>query len=85
MLWRQPFVCLGTLGGVKINEQMQAVDEANKPIDNLYVVGADAGGMYGNSYVMFEGGHAGICVYLRESCGGERCGPCSGGSKWIEE
>ncbi len=62
--------CLGTLGGVKINEQMQAVDEANKPIDNLYVVGADAGGMYGNSYVMFEGGTLGF-AYISGRVAGE--------------
>lgn len=52
--------CLGTLGGVKVNENLQAVTEDNQVIDNLYVVGADAGGMYGNSYVMFEGGTLGF-------------------------
>ena len=52
--------CLGTLGGVKINEDIQAVDNNNNPIDNLYVAGSDAGGMYGNNYVMFEGGTLGF-------------------------
>jgi fumarate reductase flavoprotein subunit len=52
--------CLGTLGGVTINENIQAVDENKEPIENLWVTGADAGGMYGNSYVMFEGGTLGF-------------------------
>ncbi|WP_235070529.1 FAD-dependent oxidoreductase [Turicibacter sp. TJ11] len=52
--------CLGTLGGVAINENIQAVDESGTPIDNLWVTGADAGGMYGNNYVTFEGGTLGF-------------------------
>lgn len=52
--------CLGTLGGVAINEDIQAVDMNGKAIDNLWVAGADAGGMYGNNYVMFEGGTLGF-------------------------
>ena len=52
--------CLGTLGGVAINENIQAVDEAGNAIDNLWVTGADAGGMYGNNYVTFEGGTLGF-------------------------
>ncbi|MEN1761351.1 FAD-dependent oxidoreductase [Anoxynatronum sibiricum] len=52
--------CLGTLGGVAINEEIQAVDEAGQTIENLWVAGADAGGMYGNSYVMFEGATLGF-------------------------
>ncbi|MDO5293532.1 MAG: FAD-dependent oxidoreductase [bacterium] len=52
--------CLGTLGGVKINENIQAVDNNDVAIPNLYVAGADAGGMYGNNYVVFEGGTLGF-------------------------
>lgn len=51
---------LTTLGGVKINEKIQAVDENSMPIEGLYVAGADAGGMYGMSYVDFEGGTLGF-------------------------
>ncbi len=50
---------LGTLGGVKVDENIQAVDIKDKPIPGLWVAGADAGGAYGNSYVMFEGGTLG--------------------------
>ncbi|MDO5520477.1 MAG: FAD-dependent oxidoreductase [bacterium] len=52
--------CLSTLGGVKINENIQAVDNNDIAIPNLYVAGADAGGMYGNNYVVFEGGTLGF-------------------------
>ena len=51
---------LGTLGGVRINDKMQAVDENDHPIQGLYVSGADAGGMYGKAYVDFEGGTLGF-------------------------
>ena len=52
--------CLGTLGGVKINEEIQAVDENNQPIPGLWVAGNDAGGMYGNTYIGMEGGTLGF-------------------------
>lgn len=51
---------LGTLGGVRINENIEAIDENGNPIKGLYVAGADAGGMYGQSYVDFEGGTLGF-------------------------
>ncbi|GGH14935.1 hypothetical protein GCM10008013_08840 [Paenibacillus segetis] len=48
---------LGTLGGVRVNEKLQATDENLKPIPGLYVVGNDAAGFYGNitSCPTFEG------------------------------
>lgn len=52
--------CLGTLGGVAINENIQAIDDDGNAIDNLWVTGADAAGIYGNNYVMFEGGTLGF-------------------------
>lgn len=51
---------LGTLGGVRINEKIEAIDKNGNPIPGLYVAGADAGGMYGGSYVDFEGGTLGF-------------------------
>ncbi len=51
---------LSTLGGVRINEKIQAVDEEGLPIPGLYVAGADAGGMYGKAYIDFEGGTLGF-------------------------
>jgi fumarate reductase flavoprotein subunit len=43
-------VSIGTLGGIKVNERMEAVDKAGKPIPGLYAGGFDAGGAYGDSY-----------------------------------
>lgn len=51
---------LSTLGGVAINENIEAVDSNGIAIPGLYVAGADAGGMYGKSYVNFEGGTLGF-------------------------
>ncbi len=45
-------VCLGTMGGIKINHNMEVMDKENKIIPGLYAVGYDAGGMYGNDYCM---------------------------------
>ena len=47
---------LGTLGGVKVNENLQAVNKQEEPIPGLYVVGNDAGGMYGDSYDLLMAG-----------------------------
>ncbi len=48
---------LGTLGGVRVNEELQACDVNLKPIPGLYVVGNDAAGFYGNNvcYPPYEG------------------------------
>jgi fumarate reductase flavoprotein subunit len=45
----------GSIGGVRVNEKLQAVDQNGKTIPNLYVGGADAGGMWDNSYPDLEG------------------------------
>jgi len=47
---------LGTLGGVKVNEHFEAVTKLGKPVPGLYVVGNDAGGMYGDSYDLIMAG-----------------------------
>ena len=54
---------LGTLGGVKVNERLQAVNKQEEPIPGLYVVGNDAGGMYGDSYdLLIAGSTIGFAV-----------------------
>ncbi|MFC2069703.1 FAD-dependent oxidoreductase [Chloroflexota bacterium] len=45
-------ICLGTMGGIKINERTEVVDKNDKVISGLYAVGYDAGGMYGQDYPM---------------------------------
>jgi fumarate reductase flavoprotein subunit len=41
---------LGTMGGIKVNENMEVLDKKDVPIPGLYAGGYDAGGMYGDSY-----------------------------------
>lgn len=43
---------LGTLGGVKINQNTEAVDQYDNPIPGIYAVGLDAGGIHAESYSM---------------------------------
>ena len=41
---------LGTMGGIKVNENMEVIDKKEAVIPGLYAGGFDAGGMYGDSY-----------------------------------
>jgi fumarate reductase flavoprotein subunit len=41
---------LGTIGGIKINEHMEVLDEQDKPIPGLYAGGIDAGGWQSETY-----------------------------------
>lgn len=43
-------VFLGTMGGIKVNENMEVLDKKDIVIPGLYAGGLDAGGMYGDSY-----------------------------------
>lgn len=54
-----PSVFLGTLGGIEINQDCEVLDENGKAIEGLYAAGAETSGVYGNSYVYFEGGTLG--------------------------
>lgn len=47
-----------SLGGVRVNEFMQAIDENEKVIKGLYTVGCDVGGLYGDTYSLFASGSA---------------------------
>lgn len=51
---------LSTLGGIRINADMEVLDKDFHVIEGLYAAGADAGGMYGRAYVDFEGGTLGF-------------------------
>lgn len=53
---------LCTLGGIRVNENLQVVKadpENYDPITNLYAAGADVGGLYSDHYVLLEGGAQG--------------------------
>ena len=41
---------LGTHGGIRVNEKLEAVDKADTPITGLYAGGFDAGGIQAESY-----------------------------------
>ncbi|MGD9213524.1 MAG: FAD-dependent oxidoreductase, partial [Desulfobacteraceae bacterium] len=47
-----------TLGGVKINNNMQALDEKEEVIPGLYVTGQDMGGLYDTTYDLVAEGSA---------------------------
>jgi len=44
-------LALGTLDGIRIDENMNALDENCDPIPGLYVCGNDSGGFFSNTYV----------------------------------
>lgn len=49
-------VYLGTIGGVRVNEKLQVLDNEGKIIEGLYAGGTDAGGYYeGSGYPPYEG------------------------------
>ncbi len=47
----------GTLGGVKVNENLQVLDAANKPIPGLYASGFDGANIFGDSYCFLMPGN----------------------------
>jgi hypothetical protein len=47
---------LATMNGVRVNLNLQAVDENANPIEGLYMVGNDMGGFFSNSYPQMYGG-----------------------------
>jgi fumarate reductase flavoprotein subunit len=77
---------LGTMGGIRVNENMEVLDKKNAVIPGLYAGGFDAGGMYGDSYpisisqglssafALNSGRSAGTRAleYLKRPTGGER-------------
>jgi fumarate reductase flavoprotein subunit len=47
-----------TLGGVKVNRDMQAIDTNDEPIPNLYVTSQDMGGLYDSTFDLLAEGSA---------------------------
>ena len=47
---------LATMNGVRVNLNLQAVNEEDAPIEGLYMVGNDMGGFFNNSYPQMYGG-----------------------------
>jgi fumarate reductase flavoprotein subunit len=42
----------GTVGGIKINQQMEVLDKQDEPIRGLYAAGSDTGGWQGDTYCL---------------------------------
>jgi len=67
---KPPFYCCrqnvgayGTLGGVRINNKMQVLNEDSKVIPSLYCVGTDACNIFGDSYpFILSGNTMGFCI-----------------------
>ena len=54
---------LGVCGGIQINDDFQAVDANNQPIEGLYAIGNCAGGMYAYDYpINIQGNSHGRCL-----------------------
>ncbi len=47
---------LATMNGVRVNRNLQAVNDEDEAIEGLYVVGNDMGGFFNNSYPQLYGG-----------------------------
>ena len=47
-----------TLGGVRVNTNMQALDTGEEPIPGLYITGQDMGGLYDSTYDLLAEGSA---------------------------
>jgi fumarate reductase flavoprotein subunit len=43
---------LVSIGGIKVNGNLQVIGQTGEPIPGLYAVGVDAGGMYGDAYTL---------------------------------
>ncbi len=54
-----PSVFLGTLGGIEINQNCEVLGTNGKAITGLFAAGSETSGVYGNTYVYFEGGTLG--------------------------
>ena len=66
---------LGTLDGILIDENMNALDDSGDAIPGLYVAGNDSGGFYANTYVnLVTGGCARPQHDLRPPGGKGDCG-----------
>lgn len=62
---------LNTVGGVRIDEHFRALNSRGDIVPGLYVIGADAGGMYPTSYVPREGFALGFSIISAILCSEE--------------
>jgi fumarate reductase flavoprotein subunit len=73
---------LGTIGGIKINEYMEVVDNRGDRIPGLYTAGVDAGGWAGDTYYANNaGGTLGFALNSGRIAGENAAKFCLAGSK----
>ena len=66
---------LATLSGIRVNDQMQAIDYEGKAIEGLYMAGLDVGGFFNGNYPQLYGGLCmGRCVTLAWLAADAMCG-----------
>ena len=59
---------LGVCGGIQINDDFQAVDANNQPIEGLYAIGNCAGGMYAYDYPINIQGNSHVRFLMEGKC-----------------
>jgi fumarate reductase flavoprotein subunit len=56
------FSAWSTIGGVRVDENLRALNNKNRPIPGLYVAGADAGSLYSTPYYDVPGTFYGLAI-----------------------
>ncbi|HCX65476.1 MAG TPA: hypothetical protein DHN33_09725, partial [Eubacteriaceae bacterium] len=51
-----------TIGGIRVDESLRALNDKNKPIPGLYVIGADAGSLFSTPYYDIPGSFYGLAI-----------------------
>lgn len=56
------FSAWSTVGGIRVDENLRALNKSNKAILGLYVIGSDAGSLYGTPYYDVPGTFYGLAI-----------------------
>jgi len=80
-------VFLGTMGGIRINQNTEVLDKKDNVIPGLYAAGFDAGGMYGDSYPInvASGGSVGFAFNSGRIAGKSALRLLVGDSNWAAD
>lgn len=56
------FSAWSTIGGIRVDASLRALNDENKPIAGLYVIGADAGSLFSTPYYDIPGSYYGLAI-----------------------
>jgi fumarate reductase flavoprotein subunit len=56
------FSAWSTIGGIRVDASLRALNDENKPIPGLYVIGADAGSLFSTPYYDIPGSYYGLAI-----------------------